>query len=251
MNEFFRDLRRTREAKRMSLTDIADATLINVKYLEAIEQGNVSILPEPYVRAFIREYASAVGLDPAETIRRFDRSVQAGTPPRDSLPLTPPPASPFRTWTRLRLTPGNVVIGGGVLVLITVVLILWRTGFSGSSPTVKEIPFQAVVKESERRAAPAVKPPPGKSQPTDSITLVASVSDTVWMTVASDSLPSREYLFWPGARATWRARDRFILTLGNAGGVSFALNKRQLGALGRRGTVLRNVAITRQRLSEP
>ena len=54
MKTFFAELRKAREGKKMSLADISDATLINAKYLEAIEQGNTSILPQAYVRAFIR-----------------------------------------------------------------------------------------------------------------------------------------------------------------------------------------------------
>ena len=54
MNVFFQELKRAREAKRLSLADIADRTLINIRHLEAIERGDTSILPETYVRAFIR-----------------------------------------------------------------------------------------------------------------------------------------------------------------------------------------------------
>jgi hypothetical protein len=114
---------------------------------------------------------------------------------------------------------------------------------------VTEIPFQNIVKEQEDQSAanhPAPPPPPRRA---DSLTLAASVSDTVWMTVTVDSLPPREYIFHPGAKASWKAGNRFLVTLGNAGAVSFALDRQQLGTLGRRGNVVRNVSLTRQTIA--
>jgi transcriptional regulator with XRE-family HTH domain len=72
MNSFFDDLRSAREASGISLAEIADATLINIKMLEALERGHVEVVPQPYIRAFIREYATVIGLDPAETLKRYD-----------------------------------------------------------------------------------------------------------------------------------------------------------------------------------
>jgi hypothetical protein len=62
------DLKQARTARSRSLDDIASQTKINRRHLEAIEAGDLSRLPQgPYVKAFIREYARAVGVPvPAE-----------------------------------------------------------------------------------------------------------------------------------------------------------------------------------------
>lgn len=58
-------LKEAREAKNMSLDDVQKETKIQTRYLQAIEKGNFSIMPGKfYTRAFIRQYAEAVGLDP-------------------------------------------------------------------------------------------------------------------------------------------------------------------------------------------
>jgi hypothetical protein len=44
------------------------------------------------------------------------------------------------------------------------------------------------------------------------------------------------------------ARDKFSITMGNAGGATFKLNGKELGALGKRGAVVRNVLINEARL---
>jgi len=255
MTTFFRDLKRTREEKKMSLADIADRTLINVRYLEAIERGDTSILPEAYVRAFIREYAQAIGLDGAQALRRFDqmRRPQPESAPASAAtpPAPPPPAkrAHFSLTPSALLTPRMATIAAGVVVVAVAGVLAWNLFSSGSPPPVTEIPFQNVVREAEAETEAAHPPPPPPVRHIDSLTLAAAVNDTVWMTITVDSLPPLEYIFHPGARATWHAADRFLVTLGNAGAVSFALNQKPLGTLGRRGSVMRNVPLTRQTLA--
>lgn len=58
-------LKEARESKELTLEDVQRLTKIQKRYLEAIEDGNLSIMPGKfYTRAFIRQYAEAVGLDP-------------------------------------------------------------------------------------------------------------------------------------------------------------------------------------------
>ncbi|HTO93934.1 MAG TPA: helix-turn-helix domain-containing protein [Bacteroidota bacterium] len=275
MKAFFQELKRTREEKKMTLADIADRTLINVRYLEALERGDTSILPEAYVRAFIREYAQAIGLDGAQTLRRFDQArrpqAEAATPtdkPRlepgiagaaparsaaEPPAKTPAPAPPRQVGYSLGpstfLTPRMATIAAGAVIVAVAGVLAWNLFSSGSPSPVTEIPFQNVVREAETQTAAAHPPPPPPVRHIDSLTLAAAVTDTVWMTITVDSLPPHEYIFHPGGRATWHAAERFVLTLGNAGAVQFTLNQKSLGTLGRRGSVMRNVPLTRQTLA--
>ncbi|WP_171038020.1 RodZ domain-containing protein [Aquibacillus sediminis] len=60
-------LKEAREAKNLTLEDIQKITKIQTRYLQAIEKGKMDIMPGNfYVRAFIKEYALAVDLDPDE-----------------------------------------------------------------------------------------------------------------------------------------------------------------------------------------
>ena len=66
-------LREAREEKELSLDDIQDITKIQKRYLVAIEQEDYHALPGRfYARAFIKEYAQAVGLDSAVILEGFD-----------------------------------------------------------------------------------------------------------------------------------------------------------------------------------
>jgi len=70
--DFGARLRAVREARGMSLRDIAATTKISLMALEALERNNVSRLPGGiFSRAFVRAYAKEVGLDPERTVREF------------------------------------------------------------------------------------------------------------------------------------------------------------------------------------
>ncbi|UOQ93283.1 helix-turn-helix domain-containing protein [Halobacillus shinanisalinarum] len=62
-------LREAREGKQLTLEEIQSTTKIQKRYLQAIENNEFGTLPGKfYTRAFIREYASAVGLNPEQVM---------------------------------------------------------------------------------------------------------------------------------------------------------------------------------------
>lgn len=71
------DLAAARERLGRSLPEMAAALRIRLPYLAALEQGRLTELPgNAYALAFLRSYAVALGLDPAELSRRF--KIEAG-----------------------------------------------------------------------------------------------------------------------------------------------------------------------------
>lgn len=65
-------LKRARIDQGITLDQLQETTKIRKTYLEAIEEGNYKILPGNfYVRAFIKSYAEAVGLDQEEVLRLY------------------------------------------------------------------------------------------------------------------------------------------------------------------------------------
>src|SRR5262245_10167602 len=84
--DFGSKLREARERRGISLRQIANATKISVRALEALERNDIARLPGGiFSRAFVRSYAVEVGLDPEATIQDFvayfpHDSVTAGHP---------------------------------------------------------------------------------------------------------------------------------------------------------------------------
>lgn len=72
MTELGNRLKEARQAKGMSLDDLQTVTKIQKRYLLGIEEGNYQMMPGPfYVRAFIKQYAEAVGLHPEELFEQY------------------------------------------------------------------------------------------------------------------------------------------------------------------------------------
>jgi cytoskeletal protein RodZ len=68
-NQIGEQLKAARLKKNLSLDDVQASTKIQERYLEAIENNNLGILPgDFYVRAFIRQYALAVDLNPEDLL---------------------------------------------------------------------------------------------------------------------------------------------------------------------------------------
>ena len=65
-------LRHQREARSVSIREIADNSKISLRYLEALEQDRFDVLPAPvFARGFLREYARVVGLNPDEVVNLY------------------------------------------------------------------------------------------------------------------------------------------------------------------------------------
>jgi len=68
------ELKRRREERQISLTDISEATRIGTRFLKAIEADNFSVLPGGiFTRSFIRAYAREIGMDEDEAISLYQQ----------------------------------------------------------------------------------------------------------------------------------------------------------------------------------
>lgn len=69
---FGQQLRRHRDKRRITLQTVATQTKVSVGIFKALENGDCERWPGGiYSRGFVRAYATAVGLDPEETVARF------------------------------------------------------------------------------------------------------------------------------------------------------------------------------------
>ena len=78
---FGEELRRERELRQISLREVAQATKINVRYLEAMERNDFAYLPgELYNRGFVRAYCEHIGVDSESMVNAYllEEQTQAG-----------------------------------------------------------------------------------------------------------------------------------------------------------------------------
>lgn len=263
LESFAAELKRHRVESNVSLMDISASTRINLKFLEALESGDFAVLPQTYVRAFLREYAEAVGMDPAAALKDYEaiiRHRQHGDSekpaPRPEPSATAKNAEPGPLAGVAAFARQNALFVAFVLIVAVFVVYLFRqTSDASRATTIAETPFDNVVQENiaalPDRDTTVVLPAVTNPAAVDSLFLVMTTTDSVWMTITLDNGPTREYLFGPDRRGRWTARESFTLTMGNAGGAAFTLNGQPLGTLGRSGAVVRNVRISAENLETP
>lgn len=81
------ELRLARERHGITLVQLANKTRVDLKFLQAIDDGNFSFLPELYVKAFLKDYARNVGLDENAILKKYQalKEGKAYSAPESSL----------------------------------------------------------------------------------------------------------------------------------------------------------------------
>jgi cytoskeleton protein RodZ len=95
------------------------------------------------------------------------------------------------------------------------------------------------VREEPRPVTPAtVEAPPGAPY-----RLVARTQEKTWVSVRTRDGRITEETIPAGEVREWTSNDPFVLTIGNAGGITLELNGRRLPSLGARGAVISRLVV--------
>ena len=226
-------LRRAREAKGMSLDDVASRTRIPIRHLQNIEREDWDALPAvTYAIGFTRNYANAVGLDGAALARELREDI-GGPTHRAAAPEYYAQADPARVPPR-----SLAVIAVVVAALLIVGYLLWRRTLVEEPAT---IPVAEAPAPQPQASPPAPTPQAAAGQP---VTLVAT--GEVWLRVTDG--PAGPVLYMGSMAAGDRyqlpatARHPLIRT-GRPQNLHAQLGTRDLGPLMPREQVIENVSL--------
>jgi cytoskeletal protein RodZ len=191
-------LKEAREAKGLSLDELQSITKIQKRYLLGIEEGNYSMMPGKfYVRAFIKQYAEAVGLDPDQLFEQYKNDIP--TTYNEELP-----EQLSRVQSRKSISPDTskvldilpkILIGVFIIGAIALIwyLIVQNAGDDAKEPaspaeekTTVEEPKEIVEEpddqsaEEESKEEPA-EDEPAENEPAQELTMVSnSGSNTIY-----------------------------------------------------------------------
>jgi cytoskeletal protein RodZ len=275
-------LRSLREAKGGSLEDMARSTRVGIRHLEALEEERLADLPSPvFVRGFIRAYCGFLRESPEPALGRYEELT--GTRAAAQAASAPPgPRNTWASSSMVVGLVLLIVLGVGLILVNLSVKKSGGTSVATAknrpaSPTTSvaapvsppapppaaptppaaasapQAPAPSVAAEPARPAPPAPSststPAPPVTRPTSgpAVTggqrLVIRAIEPTWVRVQTDEGRIAEELLPAGASREWAAEHRFLLTIGNAGGVELTLNGKALPPLGAKGTVIQRLEL--------
>ena len=258
MEDLGQQLRRHREARKITLEEISDWTKINLSYLEDLEAGRFDRLPAPvFALGFLKQYARCVGLDPEEVVSLYRFAL------RKEVGSTEPKTSEKAGWPRKR----------AVLILAAVVcgfILLWVFLYPHAPPNgervrsirlprtsgedsrkeqlKRELDLQAgfhaaLTPEGGPNLPPALTGGPGEKGERGRVeglpvALTVQALRKTWVQVTvDDTLPTQQNLE-AGDQLSYQAEQRIQLNIGNGDGVRIFFDGRVFENLGEKDEVV-------------
>lgn len=182
-------LRDARLQRNMSLDELQQITKTQKRYLIAIEENDFDSMPGTfYVRAFIRQYASAVGLDGNELVEVYDgkteeaaadSSIQYETLDESRTQMYDEESS-FKRFTRS--LPAIIFSLIGLAIAVVVFYITWQD--RQANPIIQK-PDTAIIRESSSDSSTESSQAPVSSTTESSSTTSSSSSEPKEPTVVS------------------------------------------------------------------
>ncbi len=131
MSEIGKTLKSARIEKGYTLDDLQQITKIQKKYLIAIEEENFAALPGVfYVRAFIKQYAETVGLNPAELLSQLksqEQPVETVEEPKTRTAATKKDLQRTDRFNHfLNLLPTIIIVAVVVIILGSIYFVAWN-----------------------------------------------------------------------------------------------------------------------------
>lgn len=270
------ELKSQREKSNISLQQLANKTRIDIKFLEAIEQGNFVFLPELYVRAFIKQYAKTVGLDEDLIIKKYEaakegkeydptqivqeqkteesikpKSIQKPSPMQPEVKRSVKPAKSYSEnpleknqddEKRSKRNSLPLLIAAALTVIVLIIVFVFILKNKNEKIIVEETPIEDVVSQSSQRYEENSSPQTladSLAAPiaSDSLYLTFSAKEATWIYVISDDKKISEFTLSPNTKFTVASANNFKVTVGNSGGVTLQLNNQPVEFTGRSGSV--------------
>ncbi len=187
-------LRVAREARGLSLDDVASMTRVPTRHLQHIENGDWDSLPAvTYSVGFARAYANAVGLDGREIGNELRNRL--GAPQSSAMSAPYEPADPARVPPR-----SLAIIAAVIAVLLVAGYLFWRGGaVPEGDPQMEAAAVDTpIVAQPKPAPAPGTAGAPAPAAPAATGPVVLTAVDAVWLRVTDGGATIVERTLNPG-----------------------------------------------------
>ena len=133
-------LRTAREAKNLTIPQVAEATKIRTDHIRALEEGNFNVFSAPvYIRGFVRNYATQLKLDVPQVMAALDAELGRTEKFKEPPPLVEQPKTVLDhlmdSLAKLNWRVGIVGLAAvGIVLVVALAGLAWRH-HNHSNPT--------------------------------------------------------------------------------------------------------------------
>jgi len=224
-------LKEAREAKGISVEDIAAQTRIPTRHLSSLETSDWDKLPAAtYSIGFAKNYAAAVGLDRDEIGDQL-RAEMGGSRPAYASPEVYEAADPARTM------PKGLVIGALGLLVLVVLALSWLSN--------RSMQADQPVAEATDVAPPAVtSAAPPAPAPVTAAAVVITATEPVWVGIRDGGTVLKQGVLAAGERFEVPANAAApVLTTGKPEALRIAVGTAQAPSIGPAGKKVSDVSL--------
>jgi len=250
-------LHRARLQKKLSVQDVESAIRISAQHIIAIEEGRLEVLPgRIYALGFVRTYAEYVDLDGDKILelllQQSGRKVeQKELPPMTTLHLE----DVSLPTTKIFLT-----------ILLLLIGVIFFKSYSTDDAYLLNEEIPTVPKDLISQTTLLSKPEKVNQEtgidssvtidmtaiPTSSNQIVLKAIDNVWIDIRSSDNKTFFSRVLSIGEEYWIPLDKtdMVMTVGNAGGLQIQIDGQILPFMGKKGQVIRKVALDAEKLKQ-
>ncbi|UCH12437.1 MAG: DUF4115 domain-containing protein [Candidatus Omnitrophota bacterium] len=244
-----------REKKKISLEQAYRHTRIHPDILKALEADEYeNILSPTYIRSFLKEYASFLGLDVNKIIEEYNKPQKAGKPSPE------PPSEKLQKLEIVKRLAKNATPVLKWLAIIVLAVVVLRGVFKFAQ-NIKQKQLAKQVKATQVKSQPATETtkkatvskklqaqqPPSKAVVIprgEKLILAVDTTNDVWLRLKVDGKIIFENILKKGASESWKAEKDFTIWTGRAEALQLTLNGNYIGTAGK--GVVKNLVIDRK-----
>ncbi len=236
------ELKRERELRGISIKEIADTTKINLKFLKALEEDQLEILPGKFfTKGIIRAYARCLGLDEDSVLNKYLETMLESKQNLEE-EHREKKGSPEAKRRMRKIKPLFLIFAA--LILLTSLIFLVARKKETSLPQKMQPASLSIQEEAE---PPLPSNPPQETElvgEEKEILLKLNFKERTWIQVYADGELKLDGIRIAGEEFEIKAQKELLINLGNAGGLTYTLNEKNGKPFGARGAVVKNIKIT-------
>jgi len=216
-------LTRIRQEQNLTLDELVLLTRIPRRLLKAIEEGNLTDLPEPiYIQGLIRQFADALGLNGVEFASHFPIGSQSVVLRGVTKGLSIPQLRPLHLYILYIIVIFSSVNGLSRLL---------NNSSLQASNSSTQVNTSVKLQDQEIANNKLIS-----SQKDKSVQVGVTLKASSWISVVTDGKTAFEGFLPEGASRSWQANNQLTVKTNNAGVVLMSVNRqkaKEMGAIGK------------------